>query len=131
MLIENPGIRYCMTDDADPELPTYFIPVSAGLVLGGTAEVGQWDTTVDREQRMSILDRCAALEPSIRGARILAVKSGLRPGRDKVRLEVETIAGGQTVIHNYGHGGSGFTLAWGCAQEVVRMVRSCSPERRR
>jgi hypothetical protein len=34
-------------------------------------------------------------------------------------VEQET---GANIIHNYGHGGSGFTLAFGCAAEVVRIV---------
>jgi len=45
----------------------------------------------------------------------------LRPSRTEVRLEFEKV-GGRTVIHNYGHGGAGVTLSWGCAEEVVEIV---------
>ncbi|MFV1981665.1 MAG: FAD-dependent oxidoreductase [Rhodothermia bacterium] len=122
VLVENPGIDYCLTDDADPSLPTYFIPLSVGLILGGTAEVGNWDTDVDPDQQADIISRCARHEPNLLDARIIAAKAGLRPGRDEIRLEREVSTTGQTIVHNYGHGGSGYTLAWGCAEEVVRMV---------
>lgn len=49
---------------------------------------------------------------------------GLRPVRASVRLERQLVAPGRCVIHNYGHGGSGVTLSWGCAGDVVRLVES-------
>ena len=59
--------------------------------------------------------------PALRGARVLDDAVGLRPARPAVRLEAEALDGG-TVVHCYGHGGAGVTLAWGCADEVVRLV---------
>lgn len=44
---------------------------------------------------------------------------GLRPGRAPLRLDSENVDG-QFIIHCYGHGGSGVTLAMGCAVEVVQ-----------
>jgi D-amino-acid oxidase len=39
-----------------------------------------------------------------------------------VRVELDTTTGGRPLIHDYGHGGSGFTLSWGCADEVVELL---------
>jgi glycine/D-amino acid oxidase-like deaminating enzyme len=48
--------------------------------------------------------------------------AGLRPFRDRsYRLEPENV-GGKFIVHNYGHGGAGITLSWGCAQEVVDLI---------
>ena len=54
---------------------------------------------------------------------------GLRPGRISLRLErEECVLGGKArpVVHNYGHGGSGMTLAWGCAGDVVAMLKGAA-----
>lgn len=66
--------------------------------------------------------RCAALEPRLRGAAILGHRVGLRPGRPEVRLVAERTATGKLLAHNYGHGGAGVTLSWGCAEAVLSMV---------
>jgi D-amino-acid oxidase len=50
--------------------------------------------------------------------------AGLRPYRGVTyRLEGENV-GGKFVVHNYGHGGAGITLSWGCALEVVDIITS-------
>jgi hypothetical protein len=33
-------------------------------------------------------------------------------------LEAER-QGNKFIVHNYGHGGAGITMSWGCAQEIV------------
>lgn len=47
---------------------------------------------------------------------------GLRPVRAEVALKRQTLAPDRYVIHNYGHGGGGVTLSWGCAQAVADMA---------
>jgi D-amino-acid oxidase len=54
---------------------------------------------------------------------ILDERVGLRPYRKSgVRLQRAKLRDGRTVIHNYGHGGSGFTLSWGCAQNLLKIM---------
>ncbi|RVE48652.1 hypothetical protein evm_006723 [Chilo suppressalis] len=55
-------------------------------------------------------------------ARTLKHWVGLRPGRHEIRLEAEEQRG-KLIVHNYGHGGSGLTLFWGCADNVLDIVR--------
>jgi len=51
---------------------------------------------------------------------------GLRPISPRVRVEAERLAPGRVVVHDYGHGGAGVTLSWGCAGEVVTLVREAA-----
>jgi D-amino-acid oxidase len=63
--------------------------------------------------------------PALRSAEVLGHRVGLRPARPSVRLESVPHADGSPggVVHCYGHGGAGVTLAWGCADDVVTLVR--------
>ena len=72
--------------------------------------------------------RCSILATFAESATVIEHRVGLRPGRSEVRLEVER-AGGRTVIHNYGHGGAGFTLCWGCADEVAGLAERSMRDR--
>jgi D-amino-acid oxidase len=63
------------------------------------------------------------MNPEVRRLEILEHRVGLRPGRSSVRVEAERVAGGKVVAHNYGHGGAGVTLSWGCAEEVVALAQ--------
>lgn len=117
-------------DDSDDALPIYIIPRSQDVVLGGTAQRGNWSLDVNPQDADSILERCARLLPAARHAAVLSQAVGLRPGRATVRLELEQVTDYAqcAVIHNYGHGGAGITLSWGCAGEVAHLARVYSDE---
>lgn len=93
------------------------------VILGGTSQANNWNTEVDPQDTAEILRKVAALSSDFDQVNVLDVKVGLRPARDEVRLEIEQMDGG-AVIHNYGHGGAGYTLSWGCAQDVVALFES-------
>ncbi len=121
--VDAPAMTRGYMDEHHPTQPTYIIPRHDALVLGGTSYAGRWSVEPDASEAAQIVARCADVEPSLRGARIVGQSVGLRPGRKAVRLAFEQATPSCAVIHNYGHGGAGFTLSWGCADEVVEIAR--------
>ncbi|QDI67813.1 amino acid oxidase [Streptomyces calvus] len=122
VVVENPGIRtWTVSTGADGAM-AYFFPQPGRLVLGGTADEDAWSLEPDPAVAEAIVRRCAALRPEIAGARVLEHRVGLRPARDAVRLERAALPGGRVLVHHYGHGGAGVTVAWGCAEEAARLA---------
>jgi D-amino-acid oxidase len=122
VVVDNPGVERVMVDEHGPAGIGYVVPRAGDCVLGGTSEPDVEDLDTDPRARDAILERCRAIEPRLRDACVRAVKVGLRPYRDAVRLELEAHPGG-VIVHDYGHGGAGVTLSWGCAAEVVELVQ--------
>ncbi|MEU9157907.1 FAD-dependent oxidoreductase [Streptomyces sp. NPDC048417] len=132
VVVENPGITTWYTsaeeaaggpeEEAEGGVSAYFFPQPGGLVLGGTAHEDAWSLEPDPDIAAGIVARCAAVRPEIAGARVLGHRVGLRPYRDAVRLERELLADGRVLVHNYGHGGAGVTVAWGCARQAAGLV---------
>ncbi|MEE4301047.1 MAG: FAD-dependent oxidoreductase [Pseudomonadales bacterium] len=61
--------------------------------------------------------------------RIIAMNVCTRPFRDTgPRIERERIRR-REVVHNYGHGGSGWSLSWGSAAAALELVRQTGAER--
>ncbi|MFD5394847.1 FAD-dependent oxidoreductase [Streptomyces sp. NPDC127097] len=124
VIVENPGIEeWSVSADTGASDTTYLLPQPYGLVLGGTARENAWSREPDPAVAAAIVARAARGFPELARARVLAHKVGLRPARPAVRLTAERLSGGLPCVHNYGHGGAGVTVAWGCADEVLRRVR--------
>ncbi|MFF5226564.1 FAD-dependent oxidoreductase [Dactylosporangium sp. NPDC000521] len=119
--VANPGLVTSVRDEEHPAGMTYIHPRSRDVVLGGTFQPGEWDTTVDPATTAAILARCAELVPELAGAPVVWQAAGLRPARHGgARVEAGLgLPGGVGLVHAYGHGGAGVTLSWGCADEVV------------
>ena len=101
----------------------YAIPRPNDCVFGGTNDVSD-NLVADPETTSRIVAECSCVL-NIEKPRVLAERVGLRPFRKSgVRLERDQLPDGRTVIHNYGHGGAGFTLSWGCAEEVCGLAVS-------
>ena len=111
LVVDRPSLDRAIAHPEDPLM--YVIPRTSDCVLGG------YDATVPPSDAdiAAILVRCRAAVPQLDDT-IRGVHHGIRPVRPHVRLEREG-----RVIHNYGHGGAGFTLAWGCARMVEKLVR--------
>ena len=95
----------------------YAIPRAHDCVFGGTNSISEnrEPSSADTTAIVSECSRVLGIDPPP----VIAVKVGLRPFRNSgVRLELEKLGDGRSVIHNYGHGGAGFTLSWACAEEV-------------
>lgn len=104
-----------------------------GTILGGTYEVGNWESAPDPDTAQRIMRRIVEARPDIAGGEGVAGLSvvrhsvGLRPYRKGgVRIEAEKLrdgdGNGTWIVHNYGHAGWGYQGSYGCAERVVELV---------
>lgn len=122
--------RVVMADD-DPREMAYVVPRIHDVVLGGTDDERNESTEPDPAVTAGILERCARICPAfahVAPEDILSVVCGLRPVRSEVRVEAERVGPERVLIHNYGHGGAGITLSWGCAADVVGLVAAAGAQ---
>ncbi|HEU5375940.1 MAG TPA: FAD-dependent oxidoreductase [Ktedonobacteraceae bacterium] len=123
--IKQNGFRRVLLDEEGPNQLAYIVPRTHDIVLGGTFQENNWNTEENPLETPDILRRCANLAPefaTLTANDIEQVVCGLRPVRSTVRVEAERLSPDRLLVHNYGHGGAGITLSWGCATEVVELV---------
>lgn len=104
-------------DERDLSVMLYVIPRRSEVVLGGCALPFDGDVPPppDPALREGILARVRAA--GFRHGPVLRDAVGLRPVRTEVR--VERVG---RVIHHYGHGGAGYTLARGSAEQLIELI---------
>jgi D-amino-acid oxidase len=112
-----PHVTEWLVDQRDPVHLVYVVPRERDVVLGGTAQEHDEDLEPHEATTQAIRARAAQRIPALRDAPIVSVAVGLRPARPEVRLERDA-----SIIHCYGHGGAGVTLAFGCAVEVATLL---------
>jgi len=130
-----PELVRSLHDDAPGNIVTYVFTYDDHVVLGSTYDQDEWDERIDEGEVQGIIDRCRNLARidgcqnwRALGVEIIDRRVGLRPIRgeagisEDIRLQIEHAGTGRTIVHNYGHGRSGVSLAWGTAEEAADQV---------
>ncbi len=96
--------------------------------LGGCATTAGSQDAGAGQAALPIYDRVPPLEPiRAQADRLFDITVCLRPFRAAgPRLDTEQI-GDTLVVHNYGHGGSGWSLSWGSGTLAVQKAMANSP----
>jgi len=93
------------------------------------------DLTLDSPEIVRMRERCNNFVPGLANAELddRPLVQGLRPFRgSNVRVEREqrrkSDGSRSRIVHSYGQGGSGFTLSFGCAHDVLTFVNELHME---
>ncbi|KAB8272564.1 hypothetical protein BDV30DRAFT_227289 [Aspergillus minisclerotigenes] len=107
-----------MNHDGSVSKTAFIVPRSDDtLVVGSITQRNNWQLNLspDSPDVKAMWERTTEFLPSL--------AQGLRPlSHLNVRDSADSRANTCRIVHNYGHGGSGWTLAVGCARTCVRLV---------
>lgn len=112
-------LTYGLIDHEDKMI--YIYPRTNDCIIGVTAEEKQWELKYGSKIIEKLIESAADLIPSLGSQKIIQHNIGIQPSRPTIRLEISSF-NTKKIIHNYGHGGRGFTLSWGCASEVLKLL---------
>lgn len=131
-----PGKEHYQSDEGNPQ-DVYCYPRSDGWIFGGSRQQGtysneaRWHEENNQKYPVQIFELNAQIIKhsfKIDAEKFTNrhLKIGYRFTRhpeNGLRLSSE-ICSNKLIIHNYGHGGAGVSLSWGCALEVLRMLKN-------
>lgn len=122
-VVDNPGLDFCFMEGPPGQAEwVAWMPHGDKVLIGGIIDDDTHHPTPDLDTGTRLHAAAGAVEPRLAEAPIVGYTSGIRPARPAVRVEEEPRASGRRLIHNYGHGGLGVTLSWGCAEDVIALV---------
>ncbi|MDT0556145.1 FAD-dependent oxidoreductase [Patiriisocius hiemis] len=99
---------------------SYVINRTEDCVIGGTDYINDYNLNVEQSDTQIIINRLLDNGLSHQTPEVIEEIVGLRPKRSVVRFEFDSQYA--NIFHNYGHGGAGFTVAWGCAIELAKQI---------
>lgn len=111
---------HSMVNSTEKEKLSYIIQRSDCTVLGGTDYENDYNETPNKEDTKLIIDRLFKLGVLSKAPIIKSEIAALRPKRSVIRCERDEM--NKNIYHNYGHGGAGYTVSWGCAEEIADMI---------
>ena len=123
VIVAAPGAldtQVTLSDDRDPIAMYYVIPRGDEVVIGGCALPRPDDDPLVPEPAIRARIEAQAAALGLAPGAVLRERAGLRPARPTVRVERDPAD--PRIIHDYGHGGAGFTLARGCALDVLGLL---------
>ncbi|MEM1218661.1 MAG: FAD-dependent oxidoreductase [Bacteroidota bacterium] len=106
-------------EESKAPIMTYVFSRDNETLIGGTAEAHVWENQTNPATLKIIYERAVERFPDLQSLPVIGSQTGLRPVRKVVRVEQDERS---PIIHHYGHGGSGYTLAWGSAQRVLELL---------
>jgi D-amino-acid oxidase len=109
-------------------MPAYLIPRGDTIVVGGSCLAGDDETGIRTEERERLQLNAQRLGIDTTKKQPVGEWTGFRPVRSFIRCEVDEALMSKhslaKVIHNYGHGGAGWTLAVGAAKHAVDLLET-------
>ena len=104
-------------------------PSGGGTIVGGSKEVGDFETRARPETRNALLRQAVKNFPDfvadITDFVVVRDNVGRRPWREGgLRIEPEVMVDGRVIVHGYGAGGRGYELSWGASREIADLVQT-------
>jgi D-amino-acid oxidase len=107
--------------------PAYLIPRGNIIVAGGSYLEGDPETGIRPEEHARLLRNAELLGIDTTKSKPVGEWTGFRPYRPIARCEIDEefgVAENVKIVHNYGYGGSGWTVYVGAAKEATDLLLS-------